>query len=54
MPVTKEYARGAAEARSLKAGNGKLRIETAKSTALDPAEFARGARVARKLLRVAK
>jgi phage head maturation protease len=54
VPVSKEYARGAAATRSLKSGKGKLRVETAKSTALDPAEFARGARVARKLLRVAK
>jgi HK97 family phage prohead protease len=54
VPISKEQARGAAAARSLKAGKGNLRVEGAKPATFDPAEIARGARVARKLLRTQK
>jgi HK97 family phage prohead protease len=53
VPVSKEQARGAVEARSLKAGKGKLSVEQ-KPTTLDAAEIARGARAARWLLRQAR
>jgi Caudovirus prohead serine protease len=51
VPVSREQARGAARARSLKAGKGKLRTESVKPAAVEKDEVARGARAARRLLR---